>query len=130
MLLSTQLMRCYSLIITRQNVPITSILTYFTPDMFRFLLWELTKYLNTAGSGGTLEAVSVPSRALAIFWSLFMVVVFATYTANLAAYLTVTIINLPITTLEDLAHSAYILPLVKNGSSEIIVLEVISFPKL
>ena len=59
------------------------------------------------------------SRALAVFWSLFMVVIFATYTANLAAYLTVTIINLPIKSFEDLANSASVWPIVKKGSSYI-----------
>ena len=75
------------------------------------------KGISLSGSGGTLECVSVSSRTLASFWSLFMVVIFATYTANLAAYLTVTIIHLPISNLEELANSPDILPLVTNGSS-------------
>ena len=75
------------------------------------------KGISFSGSGGTLECVSVSSRTLAGFWSLFMVVVFATYTANLVAYLTVTITHLPINNLEELANSPNILPLVTNGSS-------------
>ncbi len=68
-------------------------------------------------AAGLLEPVSTSSRVLVIFWSLFSVIIIATYTANLAAFLTVTIVDLPINTLDDLANSKEIYPLVKKGTS-------------
>ena len=64
------------------------------------------------------------SRSLAIFLSLFMVVIFATYTAKLASHLTVSIIKLPINNLEELANSPDILPLIPKGSSLVPYFEV------
>ncbi len=71
--------------------------------------------------------MSTSSRVLVIFWSLFSVIIIATYTANLAAFLTVTITNLPIRTLEDLAMSNEYMPLVKAGTNLIELFSVSLF---
>ena len=66
-------------------------------------------------TGTPLDLTCISSRALAICWSLFTVITIATYTANLAAHLTVTIPYIPIKNLEELANSAEYIPVVLRG---------------
>ena len=66
-------------------------------------------------TGTPLDLTCISSRALAICWSLFTVITIATYTANLAAHLTVTIPHIPIKNLEELANSAEYIPVVLRG---------------
>lgn len=51
------------------------------------------------------------------FWWIFTILMAATYTANLAAYLTVTIIDSPINSLEELARHENIRPLIFTGAN-------------
>lgn len=60
---------------------------------------------------------SVSARCLVGFWWLFTILMTSTYTANLAAFLTVTIEEIPINSLQELAQSTQLKPLVKRGSN-------------
>jgi hypothetical protein len=51
------------------------------------------------------------------FWWIFTLLMLSTYTANLAAYLTVNIIESPINSLEELAGQDKIKPLIFSGSN-------------
>ena len=53
--------------------------------------------------GGDNTPISVSGRMLSAFWWFFALIIIATYTANLAAFLTVTRMENPINSLEDLA---------------------------
>lgn len=68
-------------------------------------------------SGGESHPGGVSSRMILAFWWLFTILIVSSYTANLAAFLTVTILDKPIDTLEDLAHNDEITPLVKTGTN-------------
>ncbi|KAL8573212.1 hypothetical protein ACOMHN_036197 [Nucella lapillus] len=67
--------------------------------------------------GGDPHPRSVSARFLVGFWWLFTILMTSTYTANLAAFLTVTIEETPINSLSELAASADLKPLVKTGSN-------------
>ncbi|XP_071495259.1 glutamate receptor ionotropic, kainate 1-like [Diadema antillarum] len=54
--------------------------------------------------GGDNTPISVSGRMLSAFWWFFALIIIATYTANLAAFLTVTRMENPINSLEDLAN--------------------------
>nr|KAG5713493.1 hypothetical protein BaRGS_025041 [Batillaria attramentaria] len=56
-------------------------------------------------------------KCLVGFWWLFTILMTSTYTANLAAFLTVTIQDTPINSLNELATSSDLKPLVKTGSN-------------
>ncbi len=45
---------------------------------------------------------TISGRVLAMFWYFFTLIMVATYTANLAAFLTITRLDTPIQSLEDL----------------------------
>ena len=60
---------------------------------------------------------SISSRMLGTFWWFFTLIVIATYTANLAAFLTVTRMESPIESLNDLAHQNKISYGTVKGSS-------------
>ena len=51
------------------------------------------------------------------FWWLFTILMASTYTANLAAFLTVTIAHKPINSLAELAAQSEVYPLFLAGSS-------------
>jgi len=51
------------------------------------------------------------------FWWIFTILVLSTYTANLAAYLTITIVDSPINSLQELAAQDKIRPLLFTGSN-------------
>lgn len=51
------------------------------------------------------------------FWWIFTILMLSTYTANLAAYLTVNIIESPINSLGELAEQDEIKPLIFSGSN-------------
>ncbi|XP_022085680.1 glutamate receptor ionotropic, kainate 2-like isoform X2 [Acanthaster planci] len=53
--------------------------------------------------GGDTSPLSISGRVLSAFWWFFALIITATYTANLAAFLTVTRMENPINSLEDLA---------------------------
>eukprot|EP00057_Strongylocentrotus_purpuratus_P022448 XP_011676922.1 PREDICTED: glutamate receptor ionotropic, kainate 2-like [Strongylocentrotus purpuratus] len=59
---------------------------------------------NHPVEGGDNTPVSVSGRMLSAFWWFFALIIIATYTANLAAFLTVTRMENPINSLEDLAN--------------------------
>ena len=56
-------------------------------------------------------------RSMLGFWWLFTILITSTYTANLAAYLTVSIPQQPINSLEELVAQTEIKPLVKSGTN-------------
>lgn len=60
---------------------------------------------------------SAPGRVMLSFWWIFTILVLSTYTANLAAYLTVTIVDSPINSLQELAAQDKIRPLLFTGSN-------------
>ena len=57
------------------------------------------------------------ARCLVGFWWLFTILMTSTYTANLAAFLTVTIEDSPVNSLSELAQISDLQPLVKRGSN-------------
>ena len=68
-----------------------------------FLIWVLNDF-PWPQLGGDNTPVSVSGRMLSAFWWFFALIIIATYTANLAAFLTVTRMENPINSLEDLAN--------------------------
>ena len=68
-------------------------------------------------SGGDPHPRSVSGRCVLGFWWLFTILMASTYTANLAAFLTVTIARKPINSLEELVAQSQIKPFVMDGSS-------------
>ena len=54
--------------------------------------------------GGDNTPVSISGRTLSAFWWFFTLIIIATYTANLAAFLTVVRMKNPVESLEDLAN--------------------------
>ncbi|CAH1794110.1 unnamed protein product, partial [Owenia fusiformis] len=60
---------------------------------------------------------ALSSRLVMIAWWVFAIVIIATYTANLAALLTVQLIVTPIKNLEELVDQSDIRPLAKDGSN-------------
>ncbi len=68
-------------------------------------------------TGGEVYPNAISGRVLVGFWWLFTIIISATYTANLAAFLTVTIINNPINSLEQLAASTTVFPLILEGTN-------------
>ncbi|XP_052069391.1 glutamate receptor-like [Mytilus californianus] len=67
--------------------------------------------------GGDAQPRSLSGRVMLSFWWIFTILMSATYTANLAAYLTVTIIDSPINSLEELARHEDIRPLIFSGAN-------------
>lgn len=67
--------------------------------------------------GGDERPRSLSGRLILSVWWMFTILMLATYTANIAAYLTVTIIESPINSLEELANHADIRPLIFSGSN-------------
>lgn len=75
-----------------------------------FLLQEINKRLQNCfftlaylkQTGSELKTKSLPVRIAIGFWWLFALVVVSSYTANLAAFLTVQRMDLPIRSLNDL----------------------------
>ena len=65
---------------------------------------------------GAISAKLISWNVLAIFWSLFTVIIIATYTVYLTAYLTVTVTTLPIHNIEDLANSPDFTLIVEKGT--------------
>lgn len=60
---------------------------------------------------------SAPARLVIGFWWIFTIIVMSLYTANLAAFLTVSLAKAPIKNLEELAAQSVYKPLIKNGSN-------------
>ncbi|XP_067672970.1 glutamate receptor ionotropic, delta-1-like [Haliotis asinina] len=67
--------------------------------------------------GGEPHPNSISGRCILGFWWLFTILMASTYTANLAAFLTVTIAEKPINSLTELAAQNEMQPLVKYGSN-------------
>ncbi|XP_033111554.1 glutamate receptor ionotropic, delta-2-like isoform X2 [Anneissia japonica] len=68
-------------------------------------------------SGGDNTPISISGRILSAAWWMFALIIIATYTANLAAFLTVTRMENPINSLEDLAYQKKVSYGTINGSS-------------
>ncbi|XP_064595443.1 glutamate receptor ionotropic, delta-1-like [Liolophura sinensis] len=82
---------------------------------FKESLWLI--FASLMEQGGESHPRGVSSRMILAFWWLFTILIVSSYTANLAAFLTVTILDKPINTLEDLANNDEITPLVKTGTN-------------
>lgn len=76
-----------------------------------------TQHLNLNFAGGDPHPNSTSGRCILGFWWLFTILMASTYTANLAAFLTVTIAEKPINSLAELAAQDEMQPLVKFGSN-------------
>ncbi|XP_064608494.1 glutamate receptor ionotropic, kainate 3-like [Liolophura sinensis] len=72
-----------------------------TLDNFRECFWYIWAALLRGGTSGVPNATS--SRTLSSAWWFFSLIVVAIYTANLAAFLTLTNVNIPINSAADLA---------------------------
>ena len=80
-------------------------------------------------SGAAIYPKSVSGRILLVFWWLFTIIMVATYTANLAAYLTITLTRKPVNSLEELAQSTDITPLIQSSTHLQTLFEVMIFLK-
>ncbi|XP_065921635.1 glutamate receptor ionotropic, kainate 2-like isoform X2 [Magallana gigas] len=60
---------------------------------------------------------SVPARLVMGFWWVFTIIVMSLYTANLAAFLTVSLGKAPIKNLEELAAQSVYKPLISDGTN-------------
>ncbi|XP_071850380.1 glutamate receptor ionotropic, delta-2-like isoform X3 [Apostichopus japonicus] len=69
--------------------------------------WNLDMEENP-NQGGDSTPISMSGRILSAFWWFFALIITATYTANLAAFLTVTRMENPITSLDDLARQSVV----------------------
>ncbi|XP_046352525.2 glutamate receptor-like [Haliotis rufescens] len=78
-------------------------------------LWLI--YGSYMEQGGDPHPNSTSGRCILGFWWLFTILMASTYTANLAAFLTVTIAEKPINSLAELAAQDEMQPLVKFGSN-------------
>ncbi|XP_033737179.1 glutamate receptor ionotropic, delta-1-like [Pecten maximus] len=67
--------------------------------------------------GGVTYPTAISGRCIVGFWWVFTILITSTYTANLAAFLTVTIAVKPINSLNELAAHEQIKPLVKAGTN-------------
>ena len=76
--------------------------------------------------GAAIYPKSISGRILFVFWWLFTIIMVATYTANLAAYLTVTLTRKPVNSLEELAQSTAVTPLIQSGTNLHTLFEVYS----
>lgn len=74
-----------------------------------------------SGGGETPKALS--GRLIAATWWLFGFIIIATYTANLAAFLTVSRLETPVESLEDLSKQSKIKYAPVNGSTAMLYFE-------
>ncbi|ESP03953.1 hypothetical protein LOTGIDRAFT_110473, partial [Lottia gigantea] len=87
-----------------------------TPRMtLKESLWVV--YGSYMEQGGEPHPRSISGRLILGFWWLFTILMASTYTANLAAFLTVTIAEKPINSLTELSQQDGIKPLAKYGSN-------------
>ncbi|XP_071946454.1 glutamate receptor ionotropic, delta-2-like isoform X3 [Antedon mediterranea] len=90
-----------------------------SPDVddfnFRNSMWFA--FASCMQQGGDNTPISISGRILSAAWWMFALIIIATYTANLAAFLTVTRMENPINSLEDLAYQKKISYGTINGSS-------------
>lgn len=75
-----------------------------TLDNFRECFWYIWAALLRGGTSGVPNATS--SRTLSSAWWFFSLIIVAIYTANLAAFLTLTNVNIPINSAADLASQS------------------------
>ena len=69
------------------------------------------------GQGSDLTCICINVRFAACFWFFFALIMIASYTANLAAFLTVETLERPIESVTDLAHQSEIFYGAVNGGS-------------
>ncbi|CAL1534207.1 unnamed protein product, partial [Lymnaea stagnalis] len=72
---------------------------------------------STLSQGSEFQPKSSSGRIVLGFWWVFTIILVSTYTANMAAVLTITIYDKPINSLAELASQSEIKPLVKVGSN-------------
>ncbi|CAC5390408.1 GRIA4 [Mytilus coruscus] len=85
------------------------------PPKLSSSMWHVYGYF--VEQGGDERPRSLSGRLILSVWWIFTILMLATYTANLAAYLTVSIIESPINSLEELANHNDIRPLIFSGSN-------------
>ncbi|XP_041364197.1 probable glutamate receptor [Gigantopelta aegis] len=86
-----------------------------TPRGLADNLWIV--YGSYMEQGAEKTPANISGRFILGFWWVFTILMVASYTANLAAFLTVSFSDEPISSLEDLAKQSEIRPLVKSGSN-------------
>ncbi|PVD37587.1 hypothetical protein C0Q70_00183 [Pomacea canaliculata] len=67
--------------------------------------------------GAEMHPHGVPGRVVLGLWWVFTILTSASYTANLAAFLTINMNAVPINTIYELAQQSQVKPLVKNGTN-------------
>lgn len=106
---------------------ISASMFYFIPIHPLYFVSEhvsASAFALTICAGGDPHPRSVSARCLVGFWWLFTILMSSTYTANLAAFLTVTIEGSPVNSLTELAESSDLRPLVKQGSNPYTLFQV------
>lgn len=72
---------------------------------------------NVLATGAEMHPHGVPGRVVLGLWWVFTILTSASYTANLAAFLTINMNAVPINTIYELAQQSQVKPLVKNGTN-------------
>ena len=70
---------------------------------------------------------SIPGRVVLGVWWIFTIIIMSLYTANLAAFLTISMARVPIKNLEELASQTVYKPLVKDGTNLYMLFKVNDF---
>lgn len=70
---------------------------------------------------------SIPGRLVLGVWWIFTIIIMSLYTANLAAFLTISMARVPIKNLEELASQTVYKPLVKDGTNLYMLFKVNDF---
>ena len=81
----------------------------------------------TTSQGGGEAPKNLSGRLVAATWWLFSFIIIASYTANLAAFLTVSRLETPVESLEDLASQYKIQYSTLNGSDAMIYFERMAY---
>ncbi|KAK3777309.1 hypothetical protein RRG08_038457 [Elysia crispata] len=95
--------------VRRFSCPLATKLTVF------YCFWAILA--SSVNQGTDLQPMSHSARLVLGFWWVFIILVLSTYTASLAAVLTVNIYEKSISSLSELAEQTSITPLIKPGTN-------------
>ena len=105
------------------------ILKHKTPQPYNFSLKHEPPQLHNFISKGEAPK-NLSGRLVAATWWLFGFIIIASYTANLAAFLTVSRLETPVESLEDLSKQYKIQYSPLNGSSTMVLIFCVEFREL